>query len=131
MNSSRVSTSVCVFFAVLLCALTPYLAAAAETREIIVHGSDSMYWISRFERAERTETFYTLIQSRPIGPSDQWITIAKLSQRVISLSNSGTQLAALLDNGDWMLLWDGGSSNGPRPAHSLKHIHTAFAPDPL
>ena len=42
------------------------------------------------------------------------------TRRVVSLARSDTNLAALLESGDWMLLWDDGSSNGSLPEDGAK-----------
>jgi len=90
------------------------LSAAAAEREVLAHGSAQMYWIARVEQTPQG-SFQTIIQSRPIGGDGRWRRIAQLPARVVSMTSRGTQLAALLESGDWMLLWEGGSSSGPRP----------------
>src|SRR5205814_324116 len=40
-----------------------------------------------------------------------------------------SQLAVLLDNGDWMLLWDGGSSSGSQPIDGSLLVQLASGPD--
>lgn len=93
----------------LLSVCTGLPAGQVSSGEILAHGSDQMYWIALIETAQ------TRILSRRIGGNSPWKQIADLSGKVVSLANRGTQLAALLDNGDWMLLWDGGNTTGPLP----------------
>jgi uncharacterized RDD family membrane protein YckC len=114
----------------LLCLMQFAGIAAAETRNLLVHGSAERYWIVRIEQetaggyaspAGATATLRSVVLSRRLtGP---WKQIARLSLPIVSVAHRGTQLAALLDNGQWMLLWDGGSTVGPLPEDGAKLVY--------
>ncbi|WP_428938423.1 RDD family protein [Fontivita pretiosa] len=106
------------------------LSAWAAEREVLAHGSSQMYWIARVEQTPQG-SFQTIIQSRPIGGDGRWRRIAQLPARVVSMTGRGTQLAALLESGDWMLLWEGGSSTGPRPEDGARLVLLAGGDEQL
>jgi uncharacterized RDD family membrane protein YckC len=120
------SSFVLALLAVLACANL----AAADTRQLLVHGSSDRYWIVRIEQesaggqaspAGASATLRSIVLARRLtGP---WKQIARLSLPIVSVAHRGTQLAALLDNGQWMLLWDGGNTVGPLPQDGAKLIH--------
>ncbi len=92
---------------------------ALRADELLAHGTDEMFWVARGvppEPRSRQAAQRTLVRARAVGTDDNWTTIAQLGSRVISLANRGTELAALLESGSWMLLWSGGSSMGSLPA---------------
>lgn len=88
-------------------------ALGQATRPLQAHGSREMYWIARTETLEAAAV-QTVIQQRPIGQTS-WQRIALIKAPVVSMAHRGRQLSVLLDSGDWMTVWDGGSSAGARP----------------
>src|SRR5450432_1188069 len=89
-------------------------SAQAVSRDLLAQGSREVYWIARIDKDQNNEV-ETLVQSRHVGADSNWKQIAAISSRVISLATNDGKLAALMDNGDWMMLWDDGSSNGSIP----------------
>lgn len=78
-----------------------------------------MYWIAQIEPTAESGV-RTTIQQRKVDTGTAWQTIARVGARVVSMADRGTQLAVLLDNGDWMLIWEDGSSDGPIPEDGAK-----------
>lgn len=100
-------------------------APATQPRNLLAQGSRDMYWIARIMPQPQDQSgkpsVQSLIQCRRIGGDPNWKLIAQIrSSRVISLANRGQQLAALFETGDWMLIWDGGSSTGPLPEDNAR-----------
>jgi uncharacterized RDD family membrane protein YckC len=135
----------CVAMCVGIALVASRRACAAEqgaitTRDLLVHGSPTMYWIAAVEQenaavvstggataAQTASPLRTLIRARPMGSND-WKEIARLNGRVVSLADRGSQLAALLESGDWMLLWDGGSTTGTQPTDGARLFLFASGP---
>jgi uncharacterized RDD family membrane protein YckC len=122
MMSSRILTSL---IAVVL--LAPAGSARAATREVLAQGSDQMYWIARIDQASNG-AIATLIQSRRVADGGKWINIAQLSQPVVSMSNRGSQLAVVLESGEWMFVWEGGTSAGTTPEDGSRPLMLAGEP---
>jgi uncharacterized RDD family membrane protein YckC len=83
-----------------------------------------MYWIGRVTKAD-DGSVRTIIQSRGIGGQVTWKRIAQPGGTVVSMASRDNELAVLLDGGDWMLVWDGGSSSGELPEDGAKLIKLA------
>src|SRR5690349_13764044 len=104
---------------VLLCAL---LAGAAVARaddlkppEVLAHGSDERLWVGQISRPSGSSSFQTTIAYRLLGQEDKWheLTRSPIPARVVALGNRGEVLAALLDDGTWLLIYsDGSAVNG-------------------
>ena len=99
-------------------------SAQAVSRDLLAQGSREVYWIARIDKDQNNEV-ETLVQSRHVGADSNWKQIAAISSRVISLATNDGKLAALMDNGDWMMLWDDGSSNGSIPEDGAKLLQLA------
>ncbi len=112
------------------CLLAIVSSASAASRGLLAHGSPEMYWVARIDQLD-SSGMQSTIQARPIGGDARWTRIAQIGSRVVSLANRGTQLAALLDSGDWMMLWDGGNSTGVLPRDGAKLLLLAGDGDTL
>jgi uncharacterized RDD family membrane protein YckC len=99
-------------------------SAHAAPRDLLARGSSEMYWIARIANDSTGQT-QTTIQSRPIGSDGSWKQIAQLSDRVVSVTRGDSSLTVLLASGDWLTLWDGGSSSGPLPDDGAKLLMLA------
>jgi uncharacterized RDD family membrane protein YckC len=111
--------------AALLITVSPTQAAP---RDLLARGSSDWYWIARITTDPIGQT-QTLIQSREIGADGSWKQIAQLNDRVISLSRGDSSLIVLLASGDWMTLWDDGSSGGRLPDDGSKLLMLAGGGD--
>lgn len=100
-------------------------ATALNVRDVLVHGSSTMYWVARVEQetgsapipaspASTSAPVKSYIQSRLINGKD-WSLVGRINARVISLADRGSQVAVLLESGDWMLLWPEGGVTGALP----------------
>jgi uncharacterized RDD family membrane protein YckC len=83
-----------------------------------------MYWIAHVTKSNDGATL-TIIQSRGIGGQGPWKRIAQPGGKVVSLASRDNELAVLLESGDWMLVWDGGSSSGELPQDGAKLLELA------
>ena len=90
------------------------LTARARADQLLGHGTADMYWIARVvdPAPGAQEPVRTIVRGRGVGPDAQWADVGQVAARVISLAHRGNQLAALLDTGEWTLLWPGGSAVG-------------------
>jgi uncharacterized RDD family membrane protein YckC len=102
-------------FAVFLTIVAPCVVRADQ---LLAHGTADMFWIARVvEPAPGAEDqLRTIIRGRGVGSDAHWADVGQLASRVTSVAHRGNQLAALLDTGEWMLLWPGGSAVGAQPA---------------
>ncbi len=133
----------CVAMCLLISLLPAPAARGADaeitTRDLLAHGSPGMYWIADIEQesaaapqggstaAQISAPMKSLVRQRQLG-NNVWKEIARLNGRVISLADRGTQLAALLEGGEWMLLWDGGSTTGTLPGDGARLFLLASGP---
>ena len=114
----------------ILVALLLAPTARAATRNILAHGSDQRFWVVRVAPYVANPTSppapgssVPLDQSRVLvretGPGTQWHDLATLSSRVVAVAHVDTNLAVLLEDGSWMLVWaaDGTSVGTPLPAN--------------
>ena len=101
-------------FAFVLTIVSPRVARADQ---LLAHGTADMFWIARVVEpaAGAQDQVRTIVRGRGVGPDAQWADVGQVASRVICLAHRGNQLAALLDTGEWMLLWPGGSSVGAQP----------------
>lgn len=117
-------------FAVLLVAL---LCAAAQAVEpvpasLLAHGSDQMLWIALTTAGEQPgePERKTVLRYREAG--GDWRDLGVIGAPVIDLASRGDQLLVALENGEWMLVWPGGSASGPIPP-SGAHVRALAARD--
>jgi uncharacterized RDD family membrane protein YckC len=106
-----------------LVAILPVSAPAQEPKilSLVAHGTDDLYWIARVEPAPSAPgrnrndapVVQTTVQYRPSG-SDRWRLLARLPACVVAMAarGNGGDLAVVLDDGRWQLLWPGGGSGG-------------------
>jgi uncharacterized RDD family membrane protein YckC len=115
---------------IILCLLAYAGVASADTRQLLVHGSADRYWIVRIEQDPATAdgnqagaapALRSTVLSRRSSVSP-WKQIARLSVPIVSVTHRGSQLGVLMDNGQWMLVWDGGNVMGALPQDGAKLI---------
>src|SRR4030095_13993422 len=90
---------------------------AQQYPNLLSHGTGDTYWIAQVfpRRANEKLSEYTVIRGRQVGGDARWLEVARVQARVISIANRGNEVVALLDGGDWMIIWTGGSSMGRAP----------------
>lgn len=89
----------------------PASRGAPSQPQLLTHGTDDAYWIARVEPVPETSGQRTVLQLRAKF-DDRWKLVGSIDSRAISLADRGTDLAVLLDTGQWMLLWPGGGTVG-------------------
>ena len=98
----------------------PSLLPRTETprgpQALAAHGSDDWFWVAQARPDRREPGFFggaevgpeapglhTSIHARPASGAP-WIELPPVGERVVSLGNRGSQLAVLLESGQWELL---------------------------
>jgi uncharacterized RDD family membrane protein YckC len=118
-----------------LLALVATVQAAAQSvpQNLLAHGTGEMYWIAQVQsrRSGTKLDEYTIIRGRQVGGDARWPEIGRVPARVIALANRGAELAVLLESGDWMLLWPGGSAMGRSPQDGSRIVTMGGGPSSL
>lgn len=94
-------------------------AAQTKPADVVAHGDDERFWVARVAPPSATlGSPQTTVYYRLVGQDDNWQLLAQIPARVVGLASRGTQPAALLDDGTWMLLYSDGApfTAGPLPA---------------
>lgn len=112
-------------FPLILLTLIGYSTARGE---LLVHGTADMYWIAQVGQ-DQANNKKTIIRQRHIGGSPNWQLLTQINAPVVALANRGNDLAVLLESGDWMMLWPGGSSTGQLPEDGAKLLNLASSGD--
>jgi uncharacterized RDD family membrane protein YckC len=104
----------------ILALLLPAWASPVSASDVLGHGTSEMFWVARvIDPPEESDApVNTVIRGRSVGAS--WRDVGRLPSRVTSLGHRGGELAVLLESGNWMLLWPGGSSVGSRPGDGAR-----------
>ncbi len=97
---------------------------AQPGHDVLAHCSGDRAWYAHVEKSnsigavetpvsdEQTELFV-----RQNGPGEQWHELPELSGRAIALASRQSQLAVLMNDGQWFTVWAEGSATGqPLPA---------------
>jgi hypothetical protein len=88
----------------------------AQPSDLLAHGADDVYWVAQVvannDSKQRREE--TIIRARGIGSGQsRWVEVTRLNARVINLAARGSDLVALLEPRDWLILWGTGQMTGP------------------
>ncbi|HWE95200.1 MAG TPA: RDD family protein [Tepidisphaeraceae bacterium] len=85
-------------------------------QDLLAHGSEDRLWAGYVhvppypkEATEQTRIAYR------IATKDQWEFLTDIGARAVGLANRGTQLAVLLEGGEWVLVSDDGTSATGQP----------------
>jgi uncharacterized RDD family membrane protein YckC len=105
----------------ILCFLGAAHLAGAEIKapDVLAHGDDEHFWVGQVTPlATVPKSVQTTVYDRVVGQDDKWETLARTPARVVELASRGSQPAALLDDGTWMLLYTDSApfTAGPLPA---------------
>jgi uncharacterized RDD family membrane protein YckC len=110
-----------LYAALLMCLLMAGVARSAPAtqpagQDLLAHGSEDRLWVGYVhvppypkEATEQTRIAYR------IATKDQWEFLTDIGARAVGLANRGTQLAVLLEGGEWVLVSDDGNSAGGQP----------------
>lgn len=90
--------------------------AANPVVDVLAHGSGECFWAARVAPvapiAPSTDTtLETIVHARFSGPAELR-PLARINAAVVDLTNRGTQLIVLLGDGQWRIVWPGGSATG-------------------
>lgn len=107
-----------------------FWAVPAARGEVLAHGSPDSYWLAA-TRAETEGKVQTLVQYRAINSSVSWRTIAAINSRIQGLTHFGRDGVVLLDDGEWMILRSGSSSQGVLPTDGSRLIGLSGDADTL
>jgi uncharacterized RDD family membrane protein YckC len=119
-------------FALCLIALLAFRVApaAAGPRDLVSAASDDAVVLAYVQPPDKSDTDATTVHStilmRRLSKETRWHKLATISGRVISIAAQADNARVLLDNGDWMTIWEDGDSLGP-PILGVKLI--AFTAD--
>ena len=96
------------------------LAADVIPHGVLAHGTDDRFWVGQVSAAPGIPaSLHTTIYYRLLGQSGKWqpLTRSPIPARVVSLANQGQLAAAMLEDGQWMLLYPDSSpiTAGPLP----------------
>jgi uncharacterized RDD family membrane protein YckC len=107
------------------CAAT--VRAADQPGWVRAYSAGEMLWIAR-SRTVADQVHSEILSHRLLNDSS-FRGIADLSGRIVSLTNRSTDAVALLDSGQWIVVWNGGSSMGASPPDNVKLIALAGGVD--
>lgn len=100
------------------------LASAARAAEepkaadVLAHGDSDRFWVAQVSPLNTVpKSLQTTVYYRLNGQEDNWQVMARIPARAVSLASRGAQAAALLDDGQWMLLFTDSTpyTTGPLP----------------
>lgn len=95
----------------------------AQPSDLLAHGTDDVFWVAQVVTTNDGKQKHeeTVIRARGIGGAQtRWVEVTRLNDRVINLASRGSDLVALLNSRDWLVLWDSGQMTGsPIPGGSL------------
>jgi uncharacterized RDD family membrane protein YckC len=98
----------------------PVRAAAApdSPRELFVQSAgDRGLWLAQVDHDPAQKNAPVTVIRFRLKTATTWTEIARFGGRAVSIAARSSQLAVLLDNGDWLLVWQDGTSLGvPLPA---------------
>ena len=78
---------------------------ASLPQNLLAHGTEELFWVARVSPTHDKPGWQTRIDFRAANV-ESFGHLTDLPNRVIDLASSGSQLAALLDSGQWLLLSD-------------------------
>lgn len=113
------------FFAIFLCGSVVARAGDAMPKDLLAVSSEQAVFVAHVEKSS-DGSVHTDVMSRRLGGDVHWHTLITLGRRVVSLTAHGENAIALLDNGDWLTIWEDGSPSGPQPPEARL---TALAAD--
>jgi uncharacterized RDD family membrane protein YckC len=117
-------------FSIVLTLLLLFSSVAPACAEVLAYGTRDSYWLVQIRRESNGEVQSTVVY-RPVGSAASWKAIARINAPLRSVARLGTNLAALMDDGQWMQVWNGGSTGGAVPEDGSKLIELAGSDDTL
>lgn len=106
-------------------AASPAAVAGLARRDLLAHAAGGQRWVGRVVPRPVPMRMHvpedpgeqTRVWTRSDGPGQRWRFLSVVAGRVTGMAGKASQLAVLLDNGAWAVVWAGGSATGqPLPA---------------
>ena len=96
-------------------AAQPPAPALTGTYDLLAHGNDKTLWVAEVlpNNDALNPRTRTIFKYRRDGDGANWRPIGDIAARVVGLSDRGSELIVLLENGDWMMVTDSGARSGP------------------
>src|SRR5262249_43218296 len=127
-DKSTLAAAITVLF-LAFCAFSAGLApASARGADLLAHANDQTMWIAQISQIPSVRT---TIRYRAVGGELQWRELPRLAGRAIDLASRGSQLAVLMESGEWLLVWPNGYSTGPALPRGGKMIALASQQDAI
>ena len=83
------------------------LGAEIKPPDVLAHGDEEQFWVGQVTPLPTVpKSVQTTVYDRVVGQDDKWEALARMPARVVELASRGSQPAALLDDGTWMLLYN-------------------------
>jgi uncharacterized RDD family membrane protein YckC len=98
----------------LMLLIAPALRAAAVPYELLAHGNAQGLWVAEVRPPQEPLTAgnRTIFRFRSHGDFANWLPLGEVAARVVQLSDRGSELIILLENGEWMMVSDSGVRSG-------------------
>src|SRR4051812_24113054 len=93
-----------LLFCLMLAAAAP---SKAVTRELLAHGTDQFFWsadVNPNSSPDAPSAVLTTIRLRTAGDQLKWSSAGELAETPVSLSNRGSELLMVLDDGEWKIV---------------------------
>jgi uncharacterized RDD family membrane protein YckC len=83
-------------------------------RDLLALGGEQAYWVVEVAPVQREDgtALETRLRMRQLGAAERWRRLNPMTARAVALAERGTELALLLENGQWLLVWSEGSRRG-------------------
>jgi len=101
------------FSFVILCLTAASTASLAAERDLLAHASVDRTWVAQVSKTEASGEKTDILMQQD-GSDKPWQKLVTIPERVVSLASRSSQLAVLLSDGRWELVWaTDGASTGP------------------
>src|SRR5439155_7182453 len=100
---------------VMIAATASSARAAPPRRDLLAHGTDQYFWsvdVTPVAAGEMPAGVDAVIRYRTAGDQLRWQKAGELSAQPVALSNRGSELVIVLDDGSWKIASEGGVRSG-------------------
>jgi uncharacterized RDD family membrane protein YckC len=97
----------------ILCLAAVSTASLAAERDLLAHASVDHIWVAQISKTDAGGEKTDILMQQD-GADKPWQKLVTIPERVVSLASRSSQLAVLLSDGRWELVWAAnGASTGP------------------
>jgi uncharacterized RDD family membrane protein YckC len=97
----------------ILCLAAASTASSAAEHDLLAHASVARIWVAQVSKTDAGEEKTDILMQQD-GSDKPWQKLVTIPERVVSLASRSSQLAVLLSDGRWELVWAAdGASTGP------------------